>query len=259
MAKPAAAYRALCGVLSLILLFSCAFFSAARGETDVLSGKNPMLVNKDHPVADDFVPADLVLLSDYVNPKLVTLKHKDLQAVRTAVDALNIMLDAAAADGVKNWKINASYRSIAEQERVLENKISSYVKNNGLSRAKARTRALKSVAEPGCSEHHLGLAIDIAAKGASAFKGTKQCKWLHAHCWEYGFIVRYQAGKEAITGFTAEEWHIRYVGVEHALAMRDSNLCLEEYLPTLPEEEPESFLVVEELSVEDLPEGAFPF
>lgn len=247
----------LCFALLWALLFSaCLSARAEEDTTDVLAESLPFLVNKDHPVAEDFVPADLVLLKDCVNPKLVTLKYNDLMAVSTAVDALNEMLDAAAADGVKNWKINAAYRSISEQQRVLENKISSSLKDHpNWSRSRARSHALNTVAEPGCSEHHLGLAIDITAKGASAFKGTKQCKWLHAHCWEYGFIIRYQEGKQAITGFAAEEWHIRYVGVEHALAMRDSGLCLEEYLETFPEPEEEpspGVMEVEEITLEDL-------
>lgn len=86
------------------------------------------------------------------------------------------------------------------------------------------------MAEPGCSEHQLGLAIDINVPGASSFAGTKQCKWLHEHCWEFGFIVRYTADKKEITGFEAEAWHIRYVGTEHALRIRELGMCLEEYL-----------------------------
>ena len=66
--------------------------------------------------------------------------------------------------------------------------------------------------------------------GASTFSSTRQCKWLHQHCWEYGFIVRYQKDKESITGFTAEAWHIRYVGTEHSMIIHDLGLCLEEYL-----------------------------
>lgn len=221
----------LCTVLVWTLLFCACCSAAAEVTVDVVSGSVPFLVNKDHPVAEDFVPAGLIPLKGNTDEKLVTLKYKDLTAVREAVDALNEMLDAAAADGVKNWKINAAYRSIAEQQRVLENKISSTLKDHpGWSRSRARTHALNTVAEPCCSEHHLGLAIDITAKGASAFKGTKQCKWLHAHCWEYGFIIRYQKEKEEITGFEEEPWHIRYVGVEHAMYMHEHNLCLEEYL-----------------------------
>ena len=85
------------------------------------------------------------------------------------------------------------------------------------------------MAEPGTSEHQLGLAIDINIPGTS-FAGTKQCKWLHEHCWEYGFIVRYTADKKKITGYDAEAWHIRYVGVDHAMRIRELGLCLEEYL-----------------------------
>ncbi len=241
----------LLALLWALLLGAC-FPAGAEVTVDVLSGDVPFLVNKDHPVEAEFVPADLVSLKENVNPKLVTLKYKDLTAVREAVDALNEMLDAAAADGIKNWKINAAYRSIREQERVLNNKISAILKDHpGWSRSKARTRALNTVAEPCCSEHHLGLAIDITAKGASAFKGTKQCKWLHAHCWEYGFIIRYQEGKQAITGFAAEEWHIRYVGVEHALIMRDKDLCLEEYLATLPNAEAVGRMEIEDFNPED--------
>ena len=82
----------------------------------------------------------------------------------------------------------------------------------------------------GCSEHHTGLAFDMTVPGTSAFVGTKQCTWLHANCWDYGFIIRYTDDKQDITGFMGEEWHIRYVGKEHSLNMKDSGLCLEEYL-----------------------------
>ena len=236
------ALRVLCCALILVLLCPAAG-SAEAGETDVLAESLPMLVNKDHPVPEDFIPADLVLLTDILDPSLVNVKSKDIKAVRTAVEALEVMLEAAKADGVKNWQINTAYRSIKEQQKILDNRIRSYMKSNpDMTRARAKARALRTVAEPGCSEHHIGLAFDITAKGASGFKGTKQCKWLHAHCWDYGFIVRYQADKTEITGFAAEEWHIRYVGVEHAVAMRDANYCLEEYLEHT-EPDPFDFLV----------------
>ena len=230
-----------CALLLALLL--SAVFPAAAEETDVLADSLPMLVNKDHPVAEDFVPADLVLLTDVLDSSLVRVKNKDTMAVRTAAEALEVMLEAANADGIRNWQINTAYRGIADQKKILENRIRSYMKSNpDMSRSRARARALRTVAEPGCSEHHIGLAFDITAKGASGFKGTKQCTWLHAHCWDYGFIVRYQADKKEITGFDPEEWHIRYVGVEHSVPMRDSNLCLEEYLE-YAQPDPSDFLV----------------
>ena len=249
--------RALCCAAMLALVFSVLFTAAAEEEAyDVLGDELPMLVNKDYPVAEDFVPADLVLLSEVLDTSLVKIKYKNTMAVRAAAEALETMLEAAKEDGIKNWQINAAYRSIADQKKILDNKIKSYMKNNGLSRAKAKARALRTVAEPGCSEHHLGLAFDITAKGASAFKGTKQYKWLNAHCWDFGFIIRYQADKTEITGFDAEEWHIRYVGREHALAMKKANYCLEEYLESLAAKpEPAGFVAEddeEDINFEDL-------
>ncbi|MEG0125230.1 MAG: M15 family metallopeptidase, partial [Clostridia bacterium] len=102
----------------------------------------------------------------------------------------------------------------------------------GMNHKKAVSATSQTVADPGTSEHHTGLAFDITVKGTT-FKGTEQQKWLQKHCWDYGFVIRYQEDKEAITGFLAECWHVRYVGLNHSIAMRDGNLCLEEYLGTV--------------------------
>ena len=221
------ALRALCAVM-LALLFSLPCAAGAE-ETDVLADALPILVNKDYPVSEDFVPADLVLLTDVLDSSIVNVKNKDCQAVRGAAEALETMLEAARDDGIKNWQINTAYRSIPDQQKLLDNKVRRYMKDNGMSRSKARARALRTVAEPGCSEHHLGTCFDITVPGVS-FVGTKQHKWLLEHCWDYGFILRYAEDKTKITGFAAEAWHYRYVGREHALAMKEQNLCLEEYV-----------------------------
>ena len=203
---------------------------------NVLEGDVPMLVNKDNPVpsGEFFVPADMVQLNKELSSKLVTIKYKKTRGVKVAVEALKAMLEAAKADGIGKWQISAGYRSWDDQVNMLNSKVRSYQKSHkDWSSSKARRAALRTVAEPGCSEHHLGLAFDINKKGSSSFAGTKQSKWLNEHCWEYGFIIRYQKEKEKITGFEAEPWHIRYVGVEHALYMRDHDLCLEEYVQGL--------------------------
>ena len=240
----------------LLLCVLCALLLPAGALTepvDVLSGSLPFLSNKEYPVGPDFEPADLVFLTDVLDPSLIKVKYKDTRAVRAAAEALEAMLEAAKADGIKNWQVSAAYRTYAQQESLLNQKIRAYLKEHtGWSRARARSAALRTVAEPGCSEHHLGLAFDVNVPKTSAFKGTKQCKWLHAHCWEYGFIVRYQEGKESITGFTAEEWHIRYVGPEHSLAIRDLGFCLEEYLDYMASD-PARLVVVEEVPLEGLP------
>ncbi len=244
--------RILCVFLLLLSLFPCS--APAEGTVDVLAESLPFLVNKDYPVSEDFVPADLVLLTEVLDSSLIKVKYKKTRAVRAAAEALEKMLEAAKADGVKKWQVSAAYRSIADQQSTLNAKISSYRKKNpDWSRSRARSAALRTVAEPGCSEHHLGLAFDVNVPGTSAFKGTKQCKWLHAHCWDFGFIVRYQKGKEAITGFTAEEWHIRYVGIPHAQYMRDHDLCLEEYLQGIWDGTIVSPVEPETFSVEEIP------
>lgn len=86
-----------------------------------------------------------------------------------------------------------------------------------------------TVAPAGTSEHQTGLAFDITVPNVS-FTGTAQQKWLHEHCAKYGFVVRFTADKQKLTGFVAESWHFRYVGVEAAQTMTQNNWCLEEYI-----------------------------
>ena len=197
----------------------------------VLAGSQPLLVNRQHPVASDFVPADLVNLSEYCDSSLVKIKYDGTQGVREAADALLRMLEAAKADGITSWQVSAAYRSYADQQRIFNNKVKSFQNNNpDWSLSRCRSAASVTVADPGASEHHTGLAFDMTVPNTSMFLGTKQCTWLHQHCWEYGFILRYTDEKQQITGFAGEAWHIRYVGTEHSLAMQQSGQCLEEYL-----------------------------
>ena len=95
---------------------------------------------------------------------------------------------------------------------------------------------------PGASEHQSGLAIDVINKAGigknftnDAFANSKEGKWLAEHCWDYGFIMRYTDEKEEITGIMGEEWHVRYVGLEHSKKIQELNYCLEEYVEYLKE------------------------
>ena len=97
----------------------------------------------------------------------------------------------------------------------------------------------KYVALPGCSEHQTGLAIDLALRSDNIdfirpdFPYDGICGRFRALAADYGFIERYQAGKEHINGIAAEPWHFRYVGRPHARLMSDNGLCLEEYVELL--------------------------
>ena len=84
-------------------------------------------------------------------------------------------------------------------------------------------------ARPGHSEHQTGLAFDVGEL-SSNYGNTAEGKWLVKNCYKYGFILRYLKGKENITGYAYEPWHIRYVGIEAATYIMQNNLTLEEYL-----------------------------
>ncbi len=128
------------------------------------------------------------------------------------------MQNAAYRDGISLW-ICSGYRSYSYQDHLYN----SYVMRDG--RAMADTYS----ARPGHSEHQTGLAMDIN-NASSSFEGTPAARWLAKNCWKYGFIIRYPQGKQSITGFKYEPWHVRYLGKDQAKKVYDSGLCLEEYL-----------------------------
>ena len=164
----------------------------------------------------------------------VTLKKlpNGLQVDERVYDDLTAMLADCGKAGLHPIVCSA-YRDMETQTRLHKNKIAR-LRAAGYSQEAAEQEALRWVAAPGASEHHTGMAVDIVS--ASYQKLTRQQektaeqKWLMEHCWEYGFILRYPTDKSEVTGIGYEPWHYRYVGRETALAMRDSGLCLEEYL-----------------------------
>ena len=188
----------------------------------------PLLVNREHPVSANYKPDNLVLLRNVLPASLVYVKGSEIEGDRDAVAALSEMFEAAKADGITGFQISAGYRSYEYQQQLFDQSVASYLAD-GRKKSSAISATRQTVADPGTSEHHTGLAFDITVADVT-FKGTKQQIWLHKNCWDYGFIVRYQEGKEKITGFVAEAWHIRYVGVQHSVPMRDQGLCLEEYV-----------------------------
>ena len=188
----------------------------------------PMLVNREYPIDEYYAPDDLVLLKNVIPSSVATVKGSDIEGDRTAVNAMIDMFRAAHQDGVTNWQSSAGYRSYSYQKKLFDRQVQEYLEQ-GFSQANAKSATRQTVADPGTSEHHTGLAFDITVPG-TIFKGTPEQIWLHKHCWDYGFVIRYQEDKEKITGYIAECWHIRYVGLPHSQDMRDRNLCLEEYV-----------------------------
>jgi hypothetical protein len=135
-----------------------------------------------------------------------------------AMAAFEVMKKAAANDGI-NLFVVSGFRSYSHQATLYKN----YVARSG------QAEADRYSARPGHSEHQTGLALDLNS-ASSSFAGTKEAIWLANNSYRFGFIVRYPEGKEAITGYMYEPWHMRYLGIENATKVYNSGLCLEEYL-----------------------------
>ena len=172
-----------------------------RREIKIIQGityiNNILIANKSYSLPETYNPGALTA---------------DTQA------AFEKMQAAAAKDGIKLW-ICSGFRSYSYQAQLYNG----YASRGGY--AKADTYS----ARPGHSEHQTGMAMDICY-AASWFDNTPETIWLAKNCYDYGFILRYPKGKENITGYMYEPWHIRYVGLENAQLIHDSGLTLEEYL-----------------------------
>ncbi len=170
-------------------------------------------------------------LPEGYQPTLATVENGYQVDQRCAAD-LEAMLAACRAAGLSPVLCSA-YRTQEKQTALYENLVGKRMAQ-GLSREDAETQAAKEVARPGTSEHQLGLAVDIVDASYQLLdthqEDTPVQQWLMEHCWEYGFLLRYPPDKGAVTGIIYEPWHYRYVGRDHAQAIGQAGLCLEEFL-----------------------------
>lgn len=165
--------------------------------------------------------------ADYV-PELAEVASSGKYLDFRVAKHYNDMYAAAKKDGIILTPYSG-YRSYARQQRNYNNLTETYMSRYNLTRTEAAKKAATVILPPGTSEHNLGLAMDICNTNSS-FSSQKEYKWLTEHAHEYGFLLRYTAEKQDITGIIPEPWHWRYVGVEHAGKIKESGLCLEEYL-----------------------------
>jgi len=172
-----------------------------------------VLVNADHPLPEGFtVQLKALRNGHHVDERI----YPELQQ----------MFDDARAAGIYPL-INESFRTAERQQEIMDKYIAGY-EAQGMSHDEAVKKAHSVVAEPGTSEHQLGLALDIIAEFDA--DSTATWSWLKDNAWRYGFILRYPADKVDITGIDYEPWHYRYVGVPTAEEITKQGLCLEEYL-----------------------------
>ena len=143
---------------------------------------------------------------------------------KEAADALKLIFDAELEEtGIQLYAMSG-YRSYNTQAALYKG----YVRNYG------EASANKFSAKPGQSEHQTGLVMDISSKSVKyglyeSFGDTIEGIWVANNAHRYGFIVRYPKGKEDITGYMYEPWHLRYLGVELATKVFESGLTLDEY------------------------------
>ena len=161
----------------------------------------------------------------YVNGILIANKTYALPAsynpgglTKETYNAFVEMRNAASRDGISLW-ICSGFRSYDTQRWLYQ----SYVNRDG--KAAADTYSARA----GHSEHQTGLAMDLNY-ASSWFDNTNEARWIANNCWKYGFIIRYPQGKQNVTGYKYESWHVRYLGKDLAKKVYDSGLCLEEYL-----------------------------
>ena len=171
-----------------------------------------------------------VLPGDFTVAETATVGEAVIDA--RIAEALRQMVNDAAATGVKLKPTNG-YRSIARQQELWDARVKTLMEG-GLSQADAETKAIDYTSAPGTSDHNTGLGLDIVSEDHPAkdagFAETAAAQWLAEHAADYGFILRYPSDKTEATGMDYEPWHYRYVGSEQAHKIKESGLCLEEYL-----------------------------
>lgn len=180
-------------------------------EIDIKVKEKPVVVNQQGSVT--YIQGILVANKSYPLPSTY---NPGLNG--EAMAAFESMKKAAAIEGI-NLFIVSGFRSYSHQSTLYKN----YVARSG------QAEADRFSARPGHSEHQTGLALDLNS-ASSSFAGTREAIWVANNSFRFGFIVRYPQGKEAVTGYMYEPWHMRYLGVANATKVFNSGLCLEEYL-----------------------------
>jgi D-alanyl-D-alanine carboxypeptidase len=181
---------------------------------DTDTSKNElMLVNRIYGLSEDFVPEDLVEVPSQYAYSGKKLSQKVLDEVIKLID------------GAKNYGytfvIGDGYRSYEEQKDIYD----SYADFYGMSETD------EFVARPGHSEYQTGMSFDLKPynKVIDDVSNNEEYLWLRENAYKYGFIFRFEKEDKHLTGFSENNWRLRYVGKEAASVMRDEGICFEEY------------------------------
>lgn len=185
---------------------------------DILSSENwsLTLINRSHPLAKSYSPS----LAPVIEGSSVTADSR-------VAEAYQKMYNDALAQNVILTPY-AGYCSYSRQQTNYDNKVQAFMLQN-MTKEEAEANAQKRIEPAGCSENGAGLSVDISSASAG-FASTNEYKWLTENAHNYGFILRYPEDKTDVTGMIYQPWHWRYVGVDAAKEIKQTNKCLEEYL-----------------------------
>ena len=200
-------------------------FSAVPNNCVVTAGKvsvgQNILINNDHAYIFN-QSTDIIECFDLPNRKFI-VSFDDIDGDRFTLNEFNLMTqDYKSIYPNEFLGVCSGFRTYELQKRNFD----ASVERQGL------TETLKWFTRPGYSEHHSGYAIDFYTDsyGSKAFTGKGNQSWFRNNCQKYGFILRYTAEKQPITGVNPEPWHFRQVGIPHADYIMKHNVCYEEYI-----------------------------
>ncbi len=169
-------------------------------------------IDKHNPLPSDYVPSDLT--------SVTIPRFREIFLRSDANEALTNLYNASKNEGAEFLALSG-YRSYSTQSDIYY----SHVANRG--EAKANTHSAK----PGYSEHQTGLAIDVSLDGTleQSFGDTEAGIFIKENAHNYGFVISYPKGKEELTGYQYEPWHLRYVGENYATMVYNSGLTWSEF------------------------------
>jgi D-alanyl-D-alanine carboxypeptidase len=184
--------------------------------TNILS-----MVNKEYTLPEEYEPTDMVTPNVEFSFGDQDIPQRYLR--KEAAQALEELFSLAKNEDIELLAVSG-FRSYSRQQGIF----------NVEKEDKGEEQALQAVALPGQSEHQTGLAMDITSRSVNLeitedFGESIEGKWVKENAHKAGFIIRYPKGKETITGYQYEPWHLRYVGKEKAAVIYKNSLTLEEY------------------------------
>lgn len=181
----------------------------------IINDYDKVVVNKNYALTSDYKPKDLVSVNIEFLPEST---EEERYMTKESAKALEELVDAASKDGVYLYGLSG-YRSYKTQKNLYEYNVET----------QGKSYSDKYVAKPGASEHQLGEAMDLATSSGWISEGCPEANWIANNAYKYGFIVRYESGKEDITGYNYEPWHVRYVGSEMSEKIYNDGITLEEF------------------------------